>query len=514
MKKYLEIEYKDRIYLFDSNANIVAGLNQAPLSKKGFQEGKKQYYEIEEGLEPNQVYLESCITGLLKLKDQVSAIFTSPPYNASKPYDDSVSGEYEYDDSMPYVEYLKLMKRFMNSAYISLKEGGVFGLNISNVMAEGEKRPTGIDLLNIAIDVGFTFQEQILWVKPLGAGKQRTGSYILSYKKYQDRLELYETLKEEKEPKKILAELQQKKKELLSKINELKKNNKDYSKIDQLRYDLNNKIRVLELIVNKENVKEKLEQEASQVYRPNPITEYIWILTKGDDIKNKTCIDLKQEKDKLYNVWYDKSTALYNTSSMLGVDVDKENITKILPKVAQEIFAKESENIYKQALNDLGEYLLSKIKPRIKKEEKITTINKIIKEEYKKAIKQIDIAKYAEKYIKQTIKKRENNIKEALSESFAKFYRIFTDNWEIAPTNTKVAKHPAPFPVELPERFIELYLPDGELIVDPFNGSGSTLRAAIRLNRKYNRHYKYIGFDISEEYIELAKDNIRKELNN
>lgn len=517
MKKYLEISYKNKVFLYDTDdpTTPIAGFNQKALTKKQFQEATKQYYEIEEGLEPNQVYLESCITGLLKLRDQVSAIFTSPPYNASKPYDDSKSEEYEYDDSMPYKDYLKFMSQFLNSAYVALKEGGVFGLNISNVMAQGEKRPTGIDLLNLAIDAGFTFQEQIMWVKPLGAGKQRTGSYILSYHKYKERLAIYKELKNKSsdEISNMLQQLQQEKKELLSQINKLKKEKKDFSKLDERRYEINNYIKALELIENNEDVELALKQEASQVYRPNPITEYIWILTKGPDIKNKTCVDLKQEKDKLYNVWYDKSSILSDSSMMLGADIDKEKAKDILPNASIQILSKETEKIYSQALNDLIQNILSKINPRIKKEDKITVINKIIKEEYKKAVKNVDVAKYAQKYIKQTIKAREEQIKDALSESFVKYQRVFTDVWEIAPTNTKVAKHPAPFPVDLPMRFIELYLPDGELIVDPFNGSGSTARAAIRLNKMYGRDYKFIGFDISQEYVDLAKENIKKELN-
>lgn len=68
---------------------------------------------------------------------------------------------------------------------------------------------------------------------------------------------------------------------------------------------------------------------------------------------------------------------------------------------------------------------------------------------------------------------------------------------------TKVG-HPAPFPVELPYRLIQLYTFKGDIILDPFIGSGQTAIAAI----KTRRHY--IGYDINEEYVKLAKKRIEE----
>ena len=68
---------------------------------------------------------------------------------------------------------------------------------------------------------------------------------------------------------------------------------------------------------------------------------------------------------------------------------------------------------------------------------------------------------------------------------------------------TKVG-HPAPFPVELPYRLIQLYTFEGEIVLDPFMGSGQTGIAAI----KTKRHY--IGYEISEEYVKLAEKRIRE----
>ena len=68
--------------------------------------------------------------------------------------------------------------------------------------------------------------------------------------------------------------------------------------------------------------------------------------------------------------------------------------------------------------------------------------------------------------------------------------------------NAKGIKHPAIYPVTLCNQLIESFSNEGELILDPFVGSGTTLLAARYLKRKY------IGFDISQEYADLAKNRL------
>jgi len=68
---------------------------------------------------------------------------------------------------------------------------------------------------------------------------------------------------------------------------------------------------------------------------------------------------------------------------------------------------------------------------------------------------------------------------------------------------TKVG-HPAPFPVELPYRLIQLYTFEGEVVLDPFIGSGQTAIAAI----KTRRHY--VGYEINEKYVKLAEERIKE----
>ncbi len=85
------------------------------------------------------------------------------------------------------------------------------------------------------------------------------------------------------------------------------------------------------------------------------------------------------------------------------------------------------------------------------------------------------------------------------------FMEATTDLWEISPESATRVNHPAPFPVELPKRLIELYTYQGDLVLDPFMGSGSSAVAAVRTGRHY------IGFDTDEDYVRAAELRIADE---
>lgn len=76
--------------------------------------------------------------------------------------------------------------------------------------------------------------------------------------------------------------------------------------------------------------------------------------------------------------------------------------------------------------------------------------------------------------------------------------------WRFPTASAKRIGHPAPFPNELPRRCIEFYTFKGDVVLDPFIGSGSTACAAKSTGRSY------IGYDISQEYIELAEQRINQ----
>ena len=77
--------------------------------------------------------------------------------------------------------------------------------------------------------------------------------------------------------------------------------------------------------------------------------------------------------------------------------------------------------------------------------------------------------------------------------------------WTFPAEKAKNVNHPAPFPIELPHRLINLYSYENDIILDPFCGSGTTCIAAIKNNRKY------IGYDINQDYIDLAEKRINNE---
>ncbi|MGK2957862.1 MAG: DNA methyltransferase [Acidimicrobiales bacterium] len=82
------------------------------------------------------------------------------------------------------------------------------------------------------------------------------------------------------------------------------------------------------------------------------------------------------------------------------------------------------------------------------------------------------------------------------------FTTLTLDLWSIPPESARRVGHPAPFPVELPEQLIRLYTFRGDLVLDPFMGSGSALVAAERLGRRY------VGYDLDPSYVELARQRV------
>jgi site-specific DNA-methyltransferase (adenine-specific) len=74
--------------------------------------------------------------------------------------------------------------------------------------------------------------------------------------------------------------------------------------------------------------------------------------------------------------------------------------------------------------------------------------------------------------------------------------------WEM--TTESGVDHPAPFPIELPKRLIELYTKPGDVVLDPFMGSGSTAIAAVQTGRHY------VGYELSAEYCALAEKRLRE----
>ena len=91
---------------------------------------------------------------------------------------------------------------------------------------------------------------------------------------------------------------------------------------------------------------------------------------------------------------------------------------------------------------------------------------------------------------------RENTIKK---EEFLEWTRSV---WDLPTVSAKKIGHPAPFPEALPHRLIQLYSFKGDVILDPFAGSGTVCLSALK------DHRNYVAYDIDPEYVKLAETRI------
>jgi DNA modification methylase len=109
---------------------------------------------------------------------------------------------------------------------------------------------------------------------------------------------------------------------------------------------------------------------------------------------------------------------------------------------------------------------------------------------------------FLEIFIKGTLKKEGK--KENIDISSDEFKKWVVGKWSIAPERDMGKYgHPAMFPEELVFRVLKLFSYKNDVILDPFNGVGSTTVVARALKRKY------LGIDISEEYCQKARDRIK-----
>ncbi len=79
------------------------------------------------------------------------------------------------------------------------------------------------------------------------------------------------------------------------------------------------------------------------------------------------------------------------------------------------------------------------------------------------------------------------------------FLRDTLSIWDIRPESARRIGHPAPSPVELPRRLIELYTYSDEVVLDPFLCAGSTAVAAVESGRRC------VGYAISRRYARLTR---------
>jgi site-specific DNA-methyltransferase (adenine-specific) len=104
-----------------------------------------------------------------------------------------------------------------------------------------------------------------------------------------------------------------------------------------------------------------------------------------------------------------------------------------------------------------------------------------------------------------TARRRAEGLPGEASITADEFLEATTDVWEIPAESAKRVGHPAPFPVELPQRLIELYTYRDDLVLDPFAGSGTTAVAALRTGRRF------AGYDTDPGYVARARQRVQEE---
>jgi site-specific DNA-methyltransferase (adenine-specific) len=111
-----------------------------------------------------------------------------------------------------------------------------------------------------------------------------------------------------------------------------------------------------------------------------------------------------------------------------------------------------------------------------------------------------DTHEYILVFSKESFSRRSNGKQNTITKD--QFLEWTKSVWTFPAVSAKSIGHPAPFPEELPHRLIQLYSFKGDVILDPFCGSGTTCLAALK-NDRY-----YIGYDIKPEYVKLANARI------
>lgn len=111
-----------------------------------------------------------------------------------------------------------------------------------------------------------------------------------------------------------------------------------------------------------------------------------------------------------------------------------------------------------------------------------------------------DIHEYILIFSKDTFSRKKKDKDNTIKKE--EFLELTKSIWTFSAVSARQIGHPAPFPEELPHRLIQLYSFKGDVVLDPFVGSGMTCLSAIKDKRNY------IGYDINPEYVKLAEKRI------
>lgn len=105
--------------------------------------------------------------------NSIHLIVTSPPYYTMR-------NQIKWKN---YEQYLEKMKRIFKECFRVLRQGRVCVVNVCDYLLNGTKYPIPADFTRMLISIGFNYEDDIIWVKPLGVGKnngsgRRAGNFI------------------------------------------------------------------------------------------------------------------------------------------------------------------------------------------------------------------------------------------------------------------------------------------------------------------------------------------------
>ena len=110
-----------------------------------------------------------------------------------------------------------------------------------------------------------------------------------------------------------------------------------------------------------------------------------------------------------------------------------------------------------------------------------------------------DVHEYILVFSKEAYKRRVTGENSIGRDEFLEYTKSI---WRFPSASARKANHPAPFPLELPLRLINLYSFKGDVVLDPFMGSGTTAEAAVQANRHY------VGYEINPVYVDHARARV------
>jgi modification methylase len=112
-----------------------------------------------------------------------------------------------------------------------------------------------------------------------------------------------------------------------------------------------------------------------------------------------------------------------------------------------------------------------------------------------------DVHEYILVFSKTAFSRAPNDKKSTITRD--EFLEYTKSVWSFGSESAKKIGHPAPYPVELPARCIKLYTFEGDVVLDPFLGSGTTAVAAKALGRHF------AGYEVDNEYVKLARERLK-----